>query len=298
MRPEDEAFWGKTASLPDELTVEEYAVADATLESPMDFEFGRKIPGEVYQKREAWRGGFIERRLAGNNELLQPFGYNIKAKQDSEMDLYQLYRKGELILDNIDAFWPVSVSASGKDFAMVAEIWNDGDRLVRNDSLADYDMSSSEFIPPVFLEKDLLSLRWVPERTQVQVLRGEAQIYAFPATFLVSSPVKGLWSWQGHWLMEVDGFLIQDGVNLNAKLGYEEIFGWQILNGKPFYYFRKGPRVGISYDGKILPVYYDDVFHYHCCGPAGYNAAGNGDMVWFYALRDGKWYYVEIGVYT
>jgi hypothetical protein len=64
--------------------------------------------------------------------------------------------------------------------------------------------------------------------------------------------VKGLWSWDGeHWLLEVDGFLIQDGEVLNERLGYEDIFGWQLLNEKPFYYFRKGPRVGISYDESV-----------------------------------------------
>jgi hypothetical protein len=28
-----------------------------------------------------------------------------------------------------------------------------------------------------------------------------------------------------------------------------------------------------------------------------FNISGNGTMVWFYALRDGTWYYVEAGVY-
>ena len=28
-----------------------------------------------------------------------------------------------------------------------------------------------------------------------------------------------------------------------------------------------------------------------------FNVGGNGTMVWFHALRDGMWYYVEAGVY-
>jgi len=28
------------------------------------------------------------------------------------------------------------------------------------------------------------------------------------------------------------------------------------------------------------------------------NVSGNSTMVWFYALRDGTWYYVEAGGYT
>lgn len=34
-----------------------------------------------------------------------------------------------------------------------------------------------------------------------------------------------------------------------------------------------------------------------CCEPAAFNVAGSETMVWFHALRDGVWYYVEIGVY-
>jgi hypothetical protein len=28
-----------------------------------------------------------------------------------------------------------------------------------------------------------------------------------------------------------------------------------------------------------------------------FNNAGNEDMAWFYGLRDGTWYYVEIGAF-
>jgi len=46
-----------------------------------------------------------------------------------------------------------------------------------------------------------------------------------------------------------------------------------------------------------LPYQYDEVVHYDCCEAAAFNVAGNERMVWFHALRDGIWYYVEMGVY-
>ncbi len=235
--------------------------------------------------------------MAGNNAFLEPFGYSLKTKAGSDLRLYELYRGNDLLLDQVDAIWPVSVSASGSDFALVVEILNKGDRLVRRDSLEEWDMGASQFIPPVFLGEDLLSVRWEAAKSQVQVLRGGEQIFAFSSAYLVESPARGLWSWQGHWLLEVDVFLIQDGEILNEQLGYEEIFDWQILNGKPFYFFRKGPRMGISYDGQALPVYYEGIPHYQCCGPAVFNDAGNEQMAWFYGLREGLWHYVEIGAY-
>lgn len=297
LRPEDEAFWEQTRPLPGELTVEEYAVVEASVDSPTRFEFNRRIPDEVFQKRADWRGGFRERRLAGNNALLEPFGYALKVKQGAVMELYELHRGDELFLDNINEIWPVSVSASGSDFALVVEILNGGFRLARKDGVESWDMSASQYFPPVFYGEELMSVGWDGARSQAQVMQGDRQVYAFSAAYLVAPPVKDLWSYEGSWLLEVDGFLIQDGENLNERLGYEEIFGWQLLGGKPFYYFRKGPRIGISYDGRILPVYYDDVPHYRCCEPAAFNIAGNEDMVWFYGLREGMWHYVEIGRY-
>ena len=297
MRPNDEAFWEQTSPQPSELTVEEYAVADASLDDPTHLEFRERIPDEVFQKRAAWRGGLHKKQLAGNNTLLKPFGYSLRAKEGSEMELYELHRGEDLLLDEINEFWPVSVNASASDFALVLGVLDGSYRLVRRDTLEDWDMATSLFIPPVFSGDDLLTVRWDDERSQAQVREGDGTIVSFASVFLTGSPVKGLWSWQGHWLLEVDGFLIRDGENLNERLGFEEIFGWQLLNGKPFYYFRRGPRVGISYDGQVLPVYYDDIVHYRCCEPAAFNNAGNEAMVWFYGLREGTWYYVEIGAY-
>ena len=307
MRPHDDVFWTGTVNQPDELTLEEHAVVEASLDSPTHFEFLERIPSDVFEKRAEWREGSTERRLMSNNALLEPFGYSLEGVQGGEVELYALYHGGErlqgerlqeeLVQDEISMFWPASVSASGEDFALVVEILNNGYRLVRQERIEEWDISASLFIPPVFFGDELLHVVWDYERGQVQVMQGEEQVYAFAALFLVDMPVKGLWSWEGHWLLEVDGFLIQDGVILNEGLVYEEIFGWQLLNGKPFYYFRKGPRVGVSYDGSRLPVYYDEVIHYRCCEPAMFNNGGNEDIAWFYGLRDGTWYYVEIGRY-
>ncbi len=59
--------------------------------------------------------------------------------------------------------------------------------------------------------------------------------------------------------MDMNHFLIQDGEILNEKFGLDEAFDWQLIEDKPFYFFRKGSRVGISYDGQFLSLYYDDI---------------------------------------
>jgi hypothetical protein len=297
LRAEDQAFWESVSPQPEELTMEEHAVVEDSVDSPTHLEFNQRIPEDVFQKHAQWREATLDLRLASNNTLLEKFGYRLGARDGSETPLYDLYQDGGVLVGDISVFWPVSVSASGNDFAMLVEINNDGQQLVTKEGVQDWDGAASMFIPPVYYGEELIRVAWDPERSQVKVMQDEAQIYAFSAVFTVASPVKGLWSYGGNWLLEVDGFLIQDGENLNESLGYDEIFGWQLLNGKPFYYFRKGPRVGISYDGEALPVYYQEIVHYRCCEPAAFNNAGNQAMAWFYGLRDGEWYYVEMGEY-
>lgn len=299
MRPEEEAYWLQDFSMPDELTVEEYEVVENSVDSPGRFEFLQHIPVEALEKRADLRENPPEKRIASNNILLQFFGLSLELKDSAEMELYELNHGDELLLDEISYAWPVSISSDGSTGVMTVEIWNGGYRLIQLEngeiSIKDWDMGSSLFFHPVIHGKELLTLRWDWTVNEVQVWAGNRRIYSFSSLFLVAPPVHGLWSWQDHWLVEIDGFLIQDGVNLNERMGFDEAFGWQLLNGKPFYFFRKGPRVGAAFDGQVLPIYYEEVPHYRCCEPAMFNNAGNEDMVWFYGLRDGIWYYVEVG---
>ncbi len=67
------------------------------------------------------------------------------------------------------------------------------------------------------------------------------------------------------------------------------------MGGKPFYFFRRGGRIGFSYEGQEVLLGYDRVPHYECCSGAELNPVHAENMVAFFAQRDGKWYYVEIG---
>ena len=117
---------------------------------------------------------------------------------------------------------------------------------------------------------------------------------------IFSSPSSGelvFCEWNGSWFLETSDFVIQDGQILNHKLGYDEMFGWQILAGKPFYFFTKGGIVFLSYNGQVLPVEYNFVPHYGCCEEGSVrNPGGNDNQVWFFGTRDGAWYLVNINV--
>jgi len=121
----------------------------------------------------------------------------------------------------------------------------------------------------------------------------------------LASPVdklRGLWVYDGHWYLEVadwegQGQVIQDGDLLNERYGYEETFGFQLLHDKPFYFYWREGQVGVSFDGQRTLLDYEHVRHNECCSMAEANPVQAENMVAFFALRDGMWYYVEMGVY-
>jgi hypothetical protein len=103
-------------------------------------------------------------------------------------------------------------------------------------------------------------------------------------------------TWNGHWILSARDFLIQDGEIVNKKLGMVEIFNWGIVKEKPVYLFHKGPRIGISYDGKILPLAYQDVAHYKCCEFEVNNPSIDHNSIHFFGERNGTWYYVVVEI--
>lgn len=282
------------------LTIEEYPIVDEVVDSPGHFEFNQRIPAPVLARRQSWLG-FIssQKTFRETNQALQPFGYELKTTNTGGSDSrYSLNQGGILVKENITSWRPISVNYSGTDFALQFEVFNGSTWLARKDSLKDWDVSGSMFIPPVFVGDNLTWVRWESEYQKVNLEQDAGTLYSFTALFMVKDPVEKLASYEGHWVLEVDGFLIEDGENLNTKYGYDEAFGFDVLAGKPFYFFKKDGKVQVSYGGENLPVTYDAVMHYACCEPAMFNAAANESMTWFYALKDHTWYYVEIGSYN
>ena len=89
-------------------------------------------------------------------------------------------------------------------------------------------------------------------------------------------------------------FAIQDGEFLNQTLGFQEIFEWSVIDDKPVYLFRRGARLGLSYDGKFLLLPYEDIPRGLCCGFASNNPMTIDDTMYFFGKRDGTWYYAVV----
>lgn len=108
------------------------------------------------------------------------------------------------------------------------------------------------------------------------------------------SAFRGLWSFENHWFAEIiaawdynsfrsftKGDIFMDGKSINETHSYTESFGFQLLHGRPFYFFEKDARIGVSYDGQEIPLGYDRVPHHGCCSASFLNPKTYENMVIF-----------------
>ena len=272
--------WAAAVPWSSELSISTYPLGD-TLQRPAD---------DVLAKEAGLRDQTLQERFAAANPLLAPFGYNL---HDEQLD-----QDGAKILDQVQQVWPVSVSADGSNFVMQVEALKQGDFLLQKDGLAPVDINVSTSTTPVYVGSSLVSEAWDGTRSEVDLFKDGKKAFSFAALYMVAPPTKGLWSWNGSWLLEIDGFLIQDGQNLNQTLDFDEIFGWQVLNDQPFYFYRQDEKYGFSFAGQNFLLPFTAIPHYACCEDGMYNPAGNDDIAWFYGQYGGQWYYVEMGKFA
>ena len=123
-----------------------------------------------------------------------------------------------------------------------------------------------------------------------------------------------LTTYDNHWVLELAGekqvqtgqnftysFLGEifvDGKSLNELYGYDESFGFQTIHDRPFYFYKRNGKIGVSYDGREIPLGYDLVPHYGCCSGGQLNPRMAQNIVAFFGVRGEQWNYVEIGVFN
>jgi hypothetical protein len=131
----------------------------------------------------------------------------------------------------------------------------------------------------------------------------------------VTSAFRVLTLYDTHWVLEttqakpplppntqqVDSFfkgeVFIDGHSLDALHGYDQSFGFQTIHGRPFYFYTRNGKTGVSYDGQEIPLGYDGVYHYGCCSGGALNPRMAQNIIGFFAWRGDRWYYTEIGVF-
>lgn len=278
------------------LVVEEHPIVAIGVDTPSHFEYNQRIAPTILERRAAWRDRSSVHQVEAVNTVIERFGLRLISSEKPGCPVcavYRLQRGDEILFDKIDLFRQPAINALGDDFAFYVE----GDRangsIVSRQGLQPYDMTRHGFTAPVFAGNDLVSVE-ASDFTHVSVERAGKVVYSTDVPEQgIDNPVKGLWAWQGNWVLEVKGEVIIDGKSHNRERGHDEIFGWRMLGGEPFYFFRRQSEIGIHYAAKDLLNRYSEVIHYKCCEPAAFNVQGNDRAVWFHALRGETWQYVE-----
>lgn len=252
---------------------------------------------------------FDEKQLTISNQTLSPFGYQLKLESRSDWDIYySLWKDDEIIIKNIRWFWhmPPSLNESKDNFVLAVSHQNYGDSttcLIVSNGIIE-EMNNDDFpgcwYRPFFIGDKLVTLN-LENSSKLDVIIDGTPVQSFsinlygpgfyPSPFWISE-------YNGQWVLELNDKLFIDGEMLNASLGYDEIFNWRLLNGKPFYFFRNEGRIYLSYSDQILPVWFNYVEHYNrsCCTTFSgqYNIFNTPNSVLFLAERDGYWYIVKL----
>jgi hypothetical protein len=240
-------------------------------------------------------------------EQLEPLGYEKRTvTNDTGAPLYyQLYRDGKLLFDyvyNVSEVYKYSTDSGPVTAFTVNTAGTQGNYhnsfLILNDAIHTWEFNNQDpRFNPILYQNEILWLKATKGFGQVQIVKSNQEaIYSFAAYTEPTYAVNRFLTWNGHWVLAARDFLIQDGEILNETLSFEEIFSWSLIEEKPLYLFRKGPRISISYDGKILPLEYQDVARYWCCGFSANNPAVDSNGAHFFGKRNGVWFYVVVDV--
>lgn len=302
--PKESDFWGDPASLPSNISVTEFALPPEVQTGPTEHDMllhfvpDNLMPEWVMRQREATSTPY-KRPTIG--EQLAPLGYELRGDV-REGNGQQLFRDGRLLFDKIVKVSDVYnfQTASGPINAFVVNTIGSADVhqysfLVENDAISAWEYGSMDLgYAPILYQDELLWAK-VNQKSQIEVKRSNRGIvFTFETFFSSKLHMDNFRSWNDHWILEAEGFVVQDGEILNEKFGYSEMFNWGLVKDKPTYFFRKGSRIGISHNGKVLPIQYQDVAHGLCCSFASNNPYTGKESINFFGKRDGVWYYVLI----
>lgn len=243
------------------------------------------------------------------NQALATFGFSLKVNENPPYSSFSLYKNDDLVQRNIARFWSVSVSHDSlnqsRDF-LLPFLTVSGEKLVANTTgVRPWPGEASENTPPVYYDGEI---------AYAQEIHGKVSVYAGPnILYIAQSPqattsdpetnVQGLQTWEQaqdqskHWALEIDGDVIQDGQDLKKINRYDTVFGFQVLDNQPIYFFTKNGLTYLNINGQSQPYRYDTIVHDKTGNLSIFNPGASGEVIWFYALRDGLWYYVEAGFF-
>lgn len=284
-------------------------LVEQSKDNPTHLSFQERVPAAVAAQRSGWSFRKTDGDLAAYNQALEPFGFRLENSAAAPFSSYVLYHQDVPIQDEIGHLWPVSVQEAayngGQDF-MLPFVTLSGEKLVASihgvQPWPGQVKSGSDASAPVAYAET--------HDGRLSVYAGPSLLYDAPAPSGIDvSAGKGahdVLTWtaqtgkdagQQHWGFQSEDRAVIDGKDLKQAGGYDEVFGLQVIADQPLYFFTRKGITQLHYGDHDLPYIYDQVVHDSTGELAVYNPGSTGRVVWFYALRDGLWYYVEVGIF-
>lgn len=290
------------------LSVTEYAIANETCHPIKHFDgFRARVNALGINMNTLWKENQMKSMQAANQKLA-PFGLRLEERQTGEPWVsFDLKNGDEILFTNLVRLGEVSTRPGEIDFIFWAHaedknssqfpiliykngidtfsVWEEGfNSAWAGNRLISFKYSDTEVFPV-----------GAPASIEIFSNGQPLQSLAIPLMGAAGSPVRGLWNWDGQWVMEIRSTLFVDGQIKNRDWGYDEIFDWNLVNGKPFFAARRAADFTLVYDGEELPITYDDIAHGDVCCEAGlYDFQPFVDGAIFYARRDGIWFLVRV----
>jgi hypothetical protein len=284
------------------LTVREYPLVEQSKDNPTHLGFQDHVQRAV-RSQPAWIAAGESDLLANPNSALAPFGFRLESAAEPPFSGYALSYQDTLLRADIARIWPVTVKlgpqGTAQDFLLPFETLA-GEKLYASAAgVQPWPGQDGDSTAPVYFGEQIAYAE--TSGGLVSVYAGPSLLYAMPEQDAAPAPAGSegsLHAWESgasHWALELDGQVILDGRDLNAAHQYEQVFDFRVLDGEPLYFYVKDGLTHMHYAGGSLPYVYDQVI-FHPSGPLqAFNPGSAGSLVWFYALRDGLWYYVEAG---
>jgi hypothetical protein len=312
------AFWQKYSSAilnANKLVINEYLLAgppDISTDS-LRYRFATGDQQKILDSTKAYRD-YRSQVAEYNGKTLAYFGYSLEGYSGNDSLnshwFSKIYHGEELITSNIAWMRPISVNSSKTNFIGFVDLFDGFTYTFTNDGFEKRSWPPGQE-PYVYVGDKLLSIEMTSPTHQEEIINvylDDEMVYH--SRMLSGRPtygeIDGPWSYAGHWVVILlDGKrdaqgniefvprLIQDGEDINKKLNYEQVFQFALLDDRPFYFFQKDNKIGISYDDKEFIQGYDEIPHYKCCSSALLNPGISMNMIWFFARRGHDWYYVE-----
>lgn len=311
LRSEDNDFWSKTSSLPSNLLLKEFPLPSKYQSAdPSESVFLWFIPPEALPTPSSSHQSHSPTTVESINQSLEKKGYSLQKVKDSYY-LYDLYKNNTRVLQNIYQLPDIYYFQTEDEEKLVFFAYtlidpqqtpytkdNVISYLVLDERISIWEKtmlnSQYPYWRPIWVVDEPLFLG-LGNGTTLQVFNLQHElIFSFASYYVTHVPIKKFKDWNSHWILEVSNFVVQDGNILNEKYNFEEVFDWFLIKEKPFYFFRKGPRVGLSYNDKFFSTYYHEVIHGYCCGLTLNNPQFKDDVLRFFGKRDGIWYYVVL----